>query len=102
MTFSNQHSIEKLFEENALLYEEVLVARRASDITADLVVEQFEKMEALLQQLEEKVATEQQLQEQLSEKLQEAEIRKHKLAEARTAAEQANQAKSNFLANYEP
>lgn len=95
----NQDSIADLREENALLYEEVKVARKASEITAELVVEQFIKMEKLLQQLEGKVATEQQLQKSLSEKLQEAEIRKRNLAEARTAAEAANKAKSIFLAN---
>ena len=94
-----QRSCEELLDENKLLYDEVLVARRASELTAELVVKQFMRMEGLLRQLEEKVATEQKLQQSLSEKLQEAAEREQKLAEARAAAEDANQAKSLFLAN---
>ncbi len=94
----NEQFIESLLAENALLYEEVKVARRASEITAELVVEQFIKMEELLQRLEENVATEQELRKRLAEKLQEAEIRERSLAEARAAAETATQAKSAFLA----
>ena len=41
-------SREELLKENALLYEEVLVARRASEITSQHVVEQFTKMNELL------------------------------------------------------
>ncbi|MFH1568574.1 MAG: response regulator [Gemmatimonadota bacterium] len=41
-----------LEEENALLRQEVEVARRASEITAALVVEQFEKMEEIQRHLE--------------------------------------------------
>ena len=96
---AKKHSFETLLAENDLLYDEVLVARRASEITADLVVEQFEKMEELLQQLEEKVTIEKELKESLAEKLREAEIREKELAEARAAAEDANKAKSLFLAN---
>ncbi|MFC1811065.1 response regulator [Thermodesulfobacteriota bacterium] len=96
---TGNRSIEELLEENAQLYEEVHVARRASDITAKLVVEQFVKMEEILQQLEEKVKTEMELKGQLAEKLQEATIRELELAEARAAAEAANEAKSTFLAN---
>ena len=96
---TGNRSIEELLEENALLYEEVHIARRASDITAKLVVEQFVKMEEVLQQLEEKVETEMALKGQLAEKLQEAIIRERELAEARAAAESANEAKSTFLAN---
>jgi signal transduction histidine kinase/CheY-like chemotaxis protein len=91
-------SIEQIVAENKLLRDEVQVARRASEITAELVVEQFVKMEKILWQLEEKVATEQELRTGLAEKLREAAIREHELAEARTAAEVANQAKSAFLA----
>jgi PAS domain S-box-containing protein len=43
----------EISEENELLREEVQVARRASDITARLVVEQFVKIEKMLQRLEE-------------------------------------------------
>ncbi len=93
------HSLASLHEENALLYEEVLVARRASEITAELVVEQFVKMEELLRRLEENVATEHELRTSLAEKLGEAESRKQELAESKLAAEAANEAKSLFLAN---
>ncbi len=62
----NEYSIEALLAENALLNEEVQVARRASEITAQLVVEQFVKIEELLQRLEEKVATEQKLNKYLA------------------------------------
>ena len=40
-----------LIEENALLREEVRVARRASELTAKLVVEQFVKIEKMLQRI---------------------------------------------------
>ena len=78
----NEQFIESLLSENALLYEEVEVARKASEITAKLVVEQFIKMEELLRRLEENISTEQELRKRLAEKLQEAEIREQKLAEA--------------------
>ena len=41
-----------LEQENALLREEMGVARRAAEITADLVVEQFQKMEGIQRHLE--------------------------------------------------
>ncbi len=40
--------IRKLIEENRLLREEIRVARQAADITADLVVKQFEETERVL------------------------------------------------------
>src|SRR3989338_10543733 len=43
-----------LEEENRLLLEEVRVSREAADITTKLVVEQFEKTEALLANVEKK------------------------------------------------
>lgn len=49
----SEYSIPDLLEENALLREEVQVARKASDLTAELVVEQFIKIEKMLQRLEE-------------------------------------------------
>ncbi len=94
----NEQFIESLLGENALLYEEIEVTRKASEITAELVVEQFVKMEELFQRLEKNVATEQELHKRLAEKLQEAETREQKLAEARATAESATQAKSAFLA----
>ena len=89
----------ELVAENAQLYEEVLVAHRASEITAKLVVEQFVKLDEFLKHIEEKAATEKELRQRLAEELREAEIRERELAEARAAAEAANQAKSAFLAN---
>ena len=56
---------EDLLAENEMLREEVRVARKASSITATLVVEQFVKMEEILSRLEEKATTEQTLREGL-------------------------------------
>ncbi len=92
----SRHELE---QENALFYQEIMVARRASDITASLVVEQFKKMEEILHQLEDNLTTQHELRKQLAEKLQEVEEQKHKLAQARNAAEAANAAKSAFLAS---
>ena len=80
---------QSLQTEADLLREEVLVARRASEITADLVVAQFAKMDEVLRILEEKAQGEQQLSEQLAEELRESELRERDLAEARKAAEEA-------------
>ena len=98
-TITREDPLEALVKENTMLREEVQVARRASEITANLVVEQFVKMEDILKRLEENVAREQQLSEDLAEQLRKAEIREQQLAEARAAAESSNQAKSTFLAN---
>jgi diguanylate cyclase (GGDEF)-like protein len=49
---SSLKSREELLEENILLYEEVLVAREAASLTANLVVEQFARMEEINQSLE--------------------------------------------------
>ncbi|MBT7715842.1 MAG: diguanylate cyclase, partial [Deltaproteobacteria bacterium] len=89
----------ELIKENSLLYEEVLVARKASEITSQHVVKQFTKLNELLQNLEEKVLIETDLTGKLADKLHEADIRKQELAEARIAAEKANKIKSDFLAN---
>jgi two-component system, sensor histidine kinase and response regulator len=61
----NHMSIEELLNENQELNKEVLVSRRASEITANLVVEQFIKMEEILKELEEKVEAEQKQKEYL-------------------------------------
>lgn len=45
--------IEALIEENALLRQEIRVARQAADITAELVVKQFEETERVLERLHE-------------------------------------------------
>ncbi|MBF0528625.1 MAG: HAMP domain-containing histidine kinase [Deltaproteobacteria bacterium] len=84
-------TVETLSAENTLLNKEVLVARRASEITASLVVDQFVKLESILAQLEEKVATEQELRLSLAEKLREAEIRERDLSKARAEAEAARE-----------
>ncbi len=42
---ASQSRIEELLEENRLLHEEVLVSRRAAELTATLVVEQITSME---------------------------------------------------------
>ncbi|NOY82521.1 MAG: response regulator [Kiritimatiellaeota bacterium] len=94
-----KRSVEELAAENALLNREVRVAREASEITAALVVEQFQKMEEILRRLEDTVAAERELQKKLSDQLRQAEIRERKLSEARMAADVANRAKSSFLAN---
>ncbi len=65
-TNAKDRSIEAVLAENALLREEVQVARRASDITAQLVVEQFVKMEDLLRILEGKVAQEKKMNDYLA------------------------------------
>ena len=62
----SEPSVESLLAENALLRKEVQVARRGSEITAALVVEQFVKIEEILERLEEKVTTEEELRASLS------------------------------------
>jgi len=112
--------METVLEENALLREEVRVARKASEITAKLVVEQFVKTEKILRRLEETAAAEKMLRQELARRLREAEMREQELARerkrleemqtsainmmedmarAQEAAETANRAKSEFLAN---
>jgi signal transduction histidine kinase len=117
---SDATKITAALEENNILREEVRVARRASEITAELVVEQFVKTEKILKKLEHTAKAEKQLRRKLAEKLKEAEIREQELAKERKrleamqiaainmmedmthaqhAAEVANRAKSEFLAN---
>jgi len=81
-----------LEEENRLLLEEVRVSREAADITTKLVVEQFEKTEALLANVEKKNL--QLEQEIVMRKRMEAELQ-----EAKEIADAASRAKSDFLAN---
>ena len=45
-------SYQQLMEENRLLTEEVLTARRAAELTAQLVVEEIRRMEEVRQELE--------------------------------------------------
>lgn len=59
---------EELLQEKEMLYQEVLVARKASDITAKLVVKQFARLEKTLHDLEDKIEEEKQLHRKLSDK----------------------------------
>ena len=117
---SNHPESTGLEQENADLREEVQVARRASDLTAELVVQQFARIEEIVRKLEQKAEAEQELGRKLAEKLREARVREEELARERAqleemqvaainmmediaaahhAAEAATQAKSEFLAN---
>jgi signal transduction histidine kinase/CheY-like chemotaxis protein/HPt (histidine-containing phosphotransfer) domain-containing protein len=95
---TRDEEVARLALENRMLEGEVLVARRAGEITAELVVEQFQKLEEILKRLEDGAEEERRLRVALAEKLAEAERRESELADARTAAEAANRAKSTFLA----
>ncbi|MGD0281629.1 MAG: response regulator [Dissulfurispiraceae bacterium] len=64
-------SPEALLAENIMLLNEVSIARKASEITAKLVVEQFKKMEEVQLLLEEKAASERELHVKLAEELHE-------------------------------
>jgi len=66
----NRNLLTAIAEENALLREEVKVARRASDITARLVVEQFVKIEAMIQKLVESQTSYRELYHQSSQREQ--------------------------------
>ena len=120
MSSRRQRSLVELLEENAMLREEVRVTRQASDITAQLVVQQFVKTEEILLRVEEQARVAQELGRQLTEKLRESETREQELARdrrrledmqiaainmmeditaARAGAEEATRAKSAFLAN---
>ncbi len=100
--------------------EEIRVSRRAADITADLVVQQFAKADDILMELEEKADKEKHLKNQLEKQLEEAvhreqELNREKnrlrdmqiasinmmedLALSQHIAEAATIAKSEFLAN---
>lgn len=94
----NEPTFEELKELSRLLSDEVDVSRRASKITADLVVAQFVKIEEVLRQLETTLSTEQELRAALALKLKEAEQRERELAVARAEAETASRMKSTFLA----
>jgi len=112
--------IDKLHKENEILREEIRVSRRAADITADLVVQQFAKADDILMELEEKADKEKHLKNQLEIQLEEAvhreqELNREKnrlrdmqiasinmmedLALSQQIAEAATIAKSEFLAN---
>ncbi len=90
--------VEALRAENEVLRSEIATARRASEITATLVVDQIRALDAVMHRLEENVAAESSLRRQLAAELENAERRSRELAEARAAAEEASLAKSTFLA----
>jgi len=99
MKLNNKKSLWEIPDDPEVLFKEILVARRASDITAKLVVEQFVKMDSMLYKLEKNIQTEKKLKTKLTEKLKESESRKNELDIARCEAESANKAKSAFLAS---
>jgi signal transduction histidine kinase/ActR/RegA family two-component response regulator len=78
-------SFTELLRENEILRQELKVSRQASDITAELVAEQFTNLDIVLKELSQSVQTEKTLRQEMNI--------------ARKAAEAANEAKSDFLAN---
>ena len=117
---TSDNLIDKLRKENDILREEIRVSRRAADITADLVVQQFAKADEILMELEEKADKEKHLKDQLEKQLEEAVRREQELnqeknrlrdmqiasinmmedlALSQQIAEAATIAKSEFLAN---
>lgn len=117
---ASDNLIDRLHKENEILREEIRVSRRAADITADLVVQQFAKADDILMELEEKADKEKHLKNQLKKQLEEAvhrekELNREKnrlrdmqiasinmmedLALSQQIAEAATIAKSEFLAN---
>ncbi|MFH1999934.1 MAG: hypothetical protein ABIK28_09645, partial [Planctomycetota bacterium] len=112
--------LETLIKENAVLREEIRVSRRASDLTAELVVKQFAKGEEVLLRLEQTAQQEKMLREKVAEQLEQTQARERELEHERKrlqemqiasinmmedlnlafqSAEVANKAKSEFLAN---
>ena len=88
MTMEHRHlpnSYNDLLRENQILRQELLISRQASDITAELVAEQFANLDIVLNELSQSLQTEKTLRQEMSI--------------ARKAAEAANEAKSDFLAN---
>jgi signal transduction histidine kinase/ActR/RegA family two-component response regulator len=79
------NSYDELLRENQILKQELLVSRQASDITAELVAEQFANLDIVLKELSQSVQTEKTLRQEMNI--------------SRKAAETANEAKSDFLAN---
>ena len=117
---ASDNLIDRLHKENEILREEIRVSRRAADITADLVVQQFAKADDILMELEEKADKEKHLKNQLEKQLEEAVHREQELnqeknrlrdmqiasinmmedlALSQQIAEAATIAKSEFLAN---
>jgi hypothetical protein len=82
-------SVEELQKENVLLRDEVMAARKASDVKNTVIEEQFKKVDAMLTQLEEKAKKEHELVQRLEDELRISEDRKQELDKARIAAEQS-------------
>jgi len=119
MSESNKR-IEELIRENKILRQEIRTSRKAAEITASLVVQEFEKSENILKRLETKATSELNLRNKLTEQLtkakgvsQELAAEKKRLEKMQIAAinmvedlklaynkaEAATVAKSYFLAN---
>ena len=117
---ASDNLIDRLRKENDILREEIRVSRRAADITADLMVQQFAKADEILMELEEKADKEKHLKDQVEQQLEEAVRREQELnqeknrlrdmqiasinmmedlALSQQIAEAATIAKSEFLAN---
>jgi two-component system sensor histidine kinase/response regulator len=117
---ASDNLIDRLRKENEILREEIRVSRRAADITADLMVQQFAKADEILMELEEKADKEKHLKDQVEKQLEEAVRREQELnqeknrlrdmqiasinmmedlALSQQIAEAATMAKSEFLAN---
>ena len=99
MTIEDLPQVAELIRQRDMFEKEVYVARRASDITAKLVVEQFSRMDEILRELENKAENEKRLHQELARRLEEAEQRERELKKARREALSATEAKSAFLAS---
>ncbi len=91
--------VAELIKQRDMFEKEVYVAREASKITANLVVEQFSAMDKILNELEEKARIEEKLNLELEVKLIEAQQREEEIKKAREEALSATKAKSAFLAS---
>ncbi|WP_136806794.1 response regulator [Desulfosediminicola flagellatus] len=85
MTSCYPKQYEQLLRENEALLKELKVARKAADITAELVAQQFANLDLVVRDLEKHAKAEQTLRKEMTQ--------------ARSEAEAASVAKSDFLAN---
>jgi len=63
-------SIKELIKENQILRQEIRTFRKAAEITASLVVREFQKSENILMRLQKKAAEEKKLRQELTEQLE--------------------------------